>query len=102
MLNHIQSSGLTLRKDKCTFFKKEVTYLGHVICADGVKPKPSFVSEIISSPRPKHIDELRSFLGLCECYSKFIQNYSDIEPMQNVVEILILHGMMPVKVVCTY
>ncbi|CAC5382855.1 unnamed protein product [Mytilus coruscus] len=38
VLNRCQEVGLTLNTDKCRFRLKEVTYIGHTLSADGVRP----------------------------------------------------------------
>ena len=38
VLSALNEYGMKLRLDKCEFFRQQVTYLGHVISADGLKP----------------------------------------------------------------
>ena len=33
----LQEAGLKLNKQKCTYFKKEIKFLGHIISPDGIK-----------------------------------------------------------------
>ena len=40
VLTRIRDSGLKLNKDKCTFGARELTFLGHIVSAEGVKPEP--------------------------------------------------------------
>ena len=69
---------MTLKLAKCTFFTDEVRYLGHVI-----RPGTLSVDEIdtkalreVAIPRTQ--SELRSFLGLCNVYRRFVPNYAHI------------------------
>ncbi|KAL0821769.1 hypothetical protein ABMA28_005190 [Loxostege sticticalis] len=78
VLQIFKDVGLTLRKDKCDFFKNEVTYLGYVIDKNGIKKSSDKVKAIIQAPRPKNLTQLQSFLGLINYYRNFVQNASSI------------------------
>ena len=60
--------------------QKEVAtvYLGHIVSADGVKPDPRKVSAVLDSQAPSSVKELRHFLGLTNCYRKFISSCASI------------------------
>jgi len=49
---------------KCSFFPKEVTFLGCIVTAQGVKVDVSKVDAIRSWPTPSSIHDVRSFHGL--------------------------------------
>lgn len=72
----LKRCGFTLKAGKCKFFCKLVEYLGHTLSGDGVVPKKSLVDAIINAPAPDTREKLLSFAGLCEYYSKFIQNFA--------------------------
>ena len=40
LLGRLKTAGLTLQPEKCHFLRREITYLGHVITENGVKPDP--------------------------------------------------------------
>jgi hypothetical protein len=63
---------------KCEFFKESVKYLGHIISSKGIATDPKKVESIQNWPVPKNIKDLQSFLGLCNYYRCFIQDYSKI------------------------
>lgn len=61
---------------KCTFFAKEVEHLRHVISSRGVSTDPKKVKSIRDWHVPTTAKEVRSFLGVCEYYWRFIEKYA--------------------------
>ena len=39
VINRLKSAQLKLKKRKCSFFKKELYYLGHLLTTEGIKPR---------------------------------------------------------------
>ena len=66
--------GMKLRLDKCEFFRQQVTYLGQVISADGLKPSEA----IVKNPTPENVKQLESFIGKLDYYGKFLPSFSTI------------------------
>ncbi len=52
VMNRAESRNVKFNKDKLQYMVNEVTYLGHVITSDGVKPDESKVSAISQLPPP--------------------------------------------------
>ena len=86
-LNHIElvlqqfkKHGIKIKPSKCNFFKREVSYLGRLISAEGYTVDPrsteAFTSKIMK--RPTSISELRSLLGLISYLRRSIPNFSQI------------------------
>jgi hypothetical protein len=57
---------------------ERVTYLGHTITAEGLRPVEDKVRAIKEAPSPKNVTELRSFLGMVNYYGKFLQDLSKV------------------------
>jgi transposase InsO family protein len=78
VLQRIREAGLKLSPEKCHLFRKEVSYLGHVISTDGVKTAPEKIEKVKNARAPENADELRTFLGLSGYYRRFIKDYAMI------------------------
>ncbi|GFW76646.1 hypothetical protein TNCV_4943631 [Trichonephila clavipes] len=87
VLSKLRDANLKLNPSKCKFFQKEVNYLGHIISAEGVSTDPEKVSAVKNWKRPENLRELRSFLGLCTYYRKFVRGFSNIaRPLHKLTE----------------
>lgn len=78
VFDRLREFNLKLQLEKCSFLRKEVHYLGHVITQDGIKPDPTKIEAVDNFKIPKNERDIKSFLGLCGYYRKFIQNFSHI------------------------
>ena len=74
----LQEAGLKLNGQKCTYFKKEIKFLGHIISPDGVKPDQEKVEAIKNMPEPTSVPELRKFLGMVQYLGRNIDNLATI------------------------
>ena len=86
VLARLQEYGLCLKKEKCSFMRPSVEYLGYIVDKDSLRATPAKVEAITSTPEPRNVHELRSFLGLVNHYGKFIwsQKVSHISVWQKV------------------
>ncbi|WVZ77751.1 hypothetical protein U9M48_025578 [Paspalum notatum var. saurae] len=78
VLRALRSHQLHLKRSKCHFATSSVTYLGHVISADGVAMDADKVAAVTSWPAPRAPRGLRGFLGLAGYYRKFIRDFGII------------------------
>ena len=78
VLDRLEEVGLKLSLDKCQFCQPRVTYVGHIVSAEGISTDPGKVEAVTTWPRPTDLKSLRSFLGFCGYYRRFIANYSAI------------------------
>ena len=70
--------GLILNKDKCVFAEKEISFLGHVINSNGIKPLPNKVDAVKNFLQPRTVKELKRFWGLANYYRRFLKSASQI------------------------
>ena len=78
ILSRIQNAGLKLSPKKCHFFCGKIKFLGHVVSRNGLQTDPAKVEKIKKWKMPGTIAELRSFLGFCNYYRKFIEGYAQL------------------------
>ncbi|GET52748.1 hypothetical protein PTSG_12973 [Rhizophagus irregularis DAOM 181602=DAOM 197198] len=78
VLEKLKEASLILKLKKCIFGKTEIEFLGHVVGKNGLKPSPGKVEKIQKLTAPTNIKGVRSILGLCTYYRKFIKDFSKI------------------------
>jgi len=71
VLDAVERSGMTLRKDKCQFGKREIKFLGHVISREGIKPDPEKIKAITEMSPPTTRKVARRFIGMVNYLAKF-------------------------------
>ena len=69
VIQQVSEAGLKL---KCSFIRKEVEYLGHVV----LKPNDALVTAITQFTQPTDLSSVRRFIGLASYYSRFIKKFS--------------------------
>ena len=74
----LEESGLMLNYDKCQIGVRSMEYLGNVLTDSGLQVSDDKVEAIVQAPRPKDQSELRRFLGLVQCCSRFIPIFAII------------------------
>ena len=78
VFGRLAQHGLKLNAGKCSLFRKEVEYLGHMVGREGIKPLGKNIKAIVEYPRPQTVKQLRSFNGMCNYYKKFIPHSEDL------------------------
>ena len=74
----LDEAGLRLKPSKCELFKGRLEYLGHVVSSRGIETSPKKIAAILNWPQPQNITQVRSFLGFCNYYRKFIRGYAQV------------------------
>jgi hypothetical protein len=78
VLQKLRENQLYAKLNKCEFWLKEVSFLGHIISEGGISMDPSKVKDVLSWKTPQNILDIRSFLRLVGYYRRFIEGFSKI------------------------
>ena len=78
VLNKLHEAGATLKFSKCHFFRRSVDYLGHKVLPHKLQVLEKNLQSIAKAETPSSKREVRSFLGLCGVYRRFVPNYATI------------------------
>ena len=78
VLTVLRGAGLSLKLRKCHFFVKSVDYLGHVIRPGLLQVAEKNVDAVRQATPPRTQRQLRSFLGLCNVYRRFVKNFAHV------------------------
>ncbi|HSN23026.1 MAG TPA: reverse transcriptase family protein, partial [Methylomicrobium sp.] len=77
VLQRLRWAKLKLKPSKCHLLQRKVEFLGHTISEAGVEMQSAKIDAIVQWPRPRDIHQLRSFMGLCGYYRRFIAGFAD-------------------------
>ena len=87
VLERLESVGVRLKREKCSFMIPEVEYLGHRISAQDIQPVSEKVRAVRDAPTPKDVSQLRSFLGMVTYYGKFLPNMATLmRPLYDLLQ----------------
>ena len=78
IFEQLQKAKLKLKMSKCSFFKKHLHYLGHLISSDGILPTAEKTSAIRDIAPPTNIHEVQVAMGIFNYYRKFIPSFAEI------------------------
>jgi hypothetical protein len=87
VFQQFREARLKLNPAKCQLLRKEVRYLGHTVSSEGITTDPEKLKVVREWPTPKNKHEIRSFLGLCTYYRRFILGFANIvKPLSKLTE----------------
>jgi hypothetical protein len=78
VLQVLREHKLYAKLTRCSFYQKQIHYLGHVISKDGIAVDPEKIEAIREWSAPKNVIEVRSFMCLAGYYRIFIEGLSKI------------------------
>lgn len=82
VLERFEKYNVTINIDKCQFFRKQVSFLGHIISTEGIKMDMAKINTIQNFKTPSKKKEIQSYLGFLNFYRKYVKNFAHIiEPL---------------------
>lgn len=87
IFERLRDANLKLKPSKCNLFQKSVKFLGHTVSEKGVHTDPDKTEVIRNWPIPKTAREIRSYLGLCSYYRRFVPGFAHTaKPLHKLCE----------------
>lgn len=83
LFQRLTKYGMLINTAKCEFGLHTITFLGHEVSANGLRPLQTKVQAILDYPKPKNVKELRRFLGMFNFYRRFVPNASSLQAPLN-------------------
>src|SRR5208282_4967836 len=88
VLERLRNAGLQVDIKKCEFGVKRTKYLGFIVSTDGIEVDPEKVKVIQDWMPPCTVKGVQSFLGFCNFYRRFIQDFGVIaKPLTRLTRI---------------
>ena len=86
LFQRLSEYGIIINPAKCVFGVSSLTFLGHIVDENGLRPVPERVQAIQDFPPPTSLRKLREFLGLTNFYRRFIPQCAHIlQPLTDLL-----------------
>ena len=70
IFKRLRKAGLKLKLQKCSFFKKHIQYLGHLISDEGIQSLPEKLESIAKMPVPQNAKQVETIFRTCRLLQK--------------------------------
>ena len=78
VLQTLREKRLYAKLRKCDFWLNEVSFLGHIVSAEGIRVDLTKIEVVVNWKPPRSVTEVRSFLSLAGYYRRFVKRFSVI------------------------
>lgn len=78
VMKRLKEAQLTVNPDKVKFARNEISFLGHLVSAKGIKIDPARTQGIRDFPPPRDVKGIARFVGMANFYRKFIPNVAEL------------------------
>ena len=89
VLKRLKKYGIKIKASKCRLFKREISYLGPVISADGYNIDPKNLDAVLGKlkKQPNNITELRCLVGIVGYFRRAILIFGQIaKPLYDILK----------------
>ncbi|CAB4040527.1 Transposon Ty3-G Gag-Pol poly [Paramuricea clavata] len=85
LMRRCREKNTTLNADKVKLSCNEVTFMGHLLTDEGLKPDPDKVRAILEMPKPTDVAAVRRLIGFVNYLQRFLPNLSGVyEPLRKL------------------
>jgi len=86
-LQRLRDADLKLSPKKCILLQQTIPFLGHAVRDHGVSTDPKKIKAVRNWPFPRTAKDVKSFLGLCSYYRRFVRGFAGIaRPLSRLTE----------------
>ena len=78
VFSRLRWARLKLKPSKCSLLQRKVSFLGHNVSEAGVEMQSEKIKAVLDWPTPKNLHDVRSYLGLCGYYRRFISGFANV------------------------
>ncbi len=87
IFEHARQQNVKFNANKIQYKVNTVTYMGHIVSADGMRPDPRKVEAIVNMPRPSDRQGLLRLLGMIKYLAQYIPNEASITaPLRSLLK----------------
>ncbi|XP_043212789.1 uncharacterized protein K02A2.6-like [Amphibalanus amphitrite] len=87
VMARLKEANLTVNREKSVFSKAAVDFCGFTLSASGVTPLQSQIKAVTDAPPPENAKELKSFLGMCGWFLRFVPGYAEtVHPLYRLLK----------------
>lgn len=78
VMSRLSTAGVTLNMEKCQFSKTRISFLGHVLENNEVRPDREKLRAVAEMPNPTSKKELRRVMGMATYLARFVPNMAEL------------------------
>ena len=87
VFDRFRTAGLRMHPSKCHWAQERIKFLGHYFDKNGISTDPDKIKIVQEFPVPRTQKHVRSFLGLCGYYRRFVKDFAAItHPLRELLK----------------